>query len=178
MTAQKRLSVIDAEHPQSMTKVCKDCAAVKPLSEFTRNRTRPDGLSFYCKPCKKNRDNATVLKNPEKYAAKRRSYREKHLAQGLVTNAQDRARRLGLPCDITKDDIIIPKTCPVLGIELRIGNGKQHDASPSLDRFIPSLGYVKGNICVISLRANRIKNNATAEELMTVAKWVMSTEAH
>lgn len=34
---------------------------------------------------------------------------------------------------------------------------------------MPAMGYVKGNIIVISNRANRIKNNATIPELRAVA---------
>lgn len=41
----------------------------------------------------------------------------------------------------------------------------------SLDRIDNSKGYVRGNVMVISLRANAIKNNATAEELTAVAAY-------
>lgn len=43
--------------------------------------------------------------------------------------------------------------------------------SPSLDKIVPELGYVKGNIVVVSLRANQIKSDATIEELQAVAKF-------
>ena len=59
----------------------------------------------------------------------------------------------------------------LLGIPIEIGNkGIWKDNSPSIDRKIPSLGYMKGNIWVISYRANRIKNDATVEELELLAK--------
>jgi Recombination endonuclease VII len=32
-------------------KACSDCHALKPLSEFPRNRSRPDGHGIYCKLC-------------------------------------------------------------------------------------------------------------------------------
>ena len=57
----------------------------------------------------------------------------------------------------------IPDVCPVLGIPLDQdpkGKGERSDNSPSLDKFIPSLGYVKGNIHIISWRANHLKNDA------------------
>lgn len=56
-------------------------------------------------------------------------------------------------------DIIIPETCPMLGIKLEFGFDKQggNFNSPSLDRIIPELGYTKGNVMVISKRANMIK---------------------
>ena len=33
----------------AIEKYCKDCGELRPAAEFTRDRTRPDGLSFYCK---------------------------------------------------------------------------------------------------------------------------------
>jgi hypothetical protein len=69
---------------------------------------------------------------------------------------------------------VVPDKCPILGIELFIsekGVGRT-DNSPSLDRIIPSLGYVKGNIAVISQRANRIKNDATLEEITKLKAWL------
>src|SRR3712207_7386862 len=30
-------------------KYCRDCGEARPVGEFTRDRSRPDGLSFYCK---------------------------------------------------------------------------------------------------------------------------------
>ncbi len=68
----------------------------------------------------------------------------------------------------------IPKVCPVLGIELyngpyKAGTGKHpKDHSPSIDRIIPKLGYVKSNVRIISFRANTLKGNATAAELRAV----------
>jgi hypothetical protein len=47
--------------------------------------------------------------------------------------------------------------------------------SPSLDRIKPELGYVPGNIQVISARANVMKNDATPEELLAFANWVYRT---
>lgn len=86
----------------------------------------------------------------------------------MLVTARMRAKRDGVPFDLTKEDIIIPDICPVLGIPLKVGDRKSHDNAPSLDKKIPSLGYVKGNVAVISYRANRIKNDATPEELEKV----------
>lgn len=80
-----------------------------------------------------------------------------------------RSIRKGIPFDITADDVICPEFCPVLGIRLTPNAGRGLiDSSPTLDRIIPEKGYVKGNIRVISNKANRIKNNATVEEMELV----------
>lgn len=87
-------------------------------------------------------------------------------------SAKARARRLNLSFDISIADVIVPDKCPVLGIPLFQGVGTSVDNSPTLDRIDSKLGYRKENVKVISNRANRIKQNATAEELRSVATYV------
>jgi len=86
-----------------------------------------------------------------------------------------RAAKNGVIFNLTVHDIPdIPKNCPVLGILLQ-PNDKAGplDSSPSIDRIIPLLGYVVGNVRIISNRANRIRSDATAEELRLIADdWV------
>lgn len=82
----------------------------------------------------------------------------------MLSGARLRAKRRGLPFNITLEDVPIPDKCPILGIPLIVGNSKPSGNSPSLDRFDPCLGYVKGNVWVISQRANMLKNNGTLEE--------------
>lgn len=89
----------------------------------------------------------------------------------MLSNARQRARKAGVPFGITAADIVVPSHCPVLGIPLvrHLGKKGGGDSSPSLDRIKPELGYVRGNIIVVSRRANRIKTDATPEELEAVA---------
>ena len=53
-----------------------------------------------------------------------------------------------------------------------MGNGKIVPESPSLDRIVPHLGYIEGNVAVISSRANNIKSYATWQEIKMVSDWV------
>ena len=92
--------------------------------------------------------------------------------KSMVSNAKARAARLGVPFDLDWRDIEIPAICPVLGIKITLGNKGFCDNSPSLDRLIPSLGYVASNVRVISYRANAIKRDATLEELRAIAAYV------
>ena len=71
-------------------------------------------------------------------------------------------------------DIEFPTHCPILGIELDYYADSMRDNSPSFDRVDPSKGYVKGNVAIISMRANRIKNNGTAEEHEKIAAFMRS----
>src|SRR5690625_5920799 len=90
--------------------------------------------------------------------------------QAMLRAARSRAKRRDLPFNITIDDFEIPARCPALGIEL-VFNGPP-DNAPSLDRVVPTMGYVKGNVAVISSRANRLKNNAEAHELRSIADFL------
>ena len=85
----------------------------------------------------------------------------------MLAGAKQRAKRGGYPCTLTLDDFHIPEVCPVLGIEITLGgeNGRPVDSSPSLDKIVPSLGYVPGNCIVTSNRANTLKSNATIPEM-------------
>jgi len=89
--------------------------------------------------------------------------------QPLVERARKRAATRGLEFSISREDIIVPATCPVLGIRLTIG-GKRSASSPSLDRIDPAAGYVPGNIRVISDRANRLKGARSLAALERLAK--------
>lgn len=116
--------------------------------------------------------------NPE-YRIHRRElsakFRTSDRRRGLLYAAKKRAKLNNLPFMLQLDDIVIPETCPVIGVQLQYGKGKLLDASPTLDRIVPELGYVPGNVLVISYKANRIKNNGTPEEVMKVANWMAKT---
>lgn len=90
----------------------------------------------------------------------------------VLRAAKYRAKKIGVPFDLLPSEIVVPAICPVLGIPLshKIGYGPCNH-SPSLDRVVPELGYVRGNVVVISGRANRIKYDATPEELERVAAY-------
>jgi len=87
----------------------------------------------------------------------------------LFNTARQRAKKRGVPFSITLDDIKIPDTCPALGFSLVIADGKVAFNSATLDRIIPELGYVPGNVIVVSMLANQIKSSASPEQIMKVA---------
>jgi len=85
--------------------------------------------------------------------------------------ARTRSRQNGTEFTITKDDIIIPKVCPILGLVLTKGNGYLHN-SMSLDRVDNSKGYIPGNVRVISRKANIMKSDLTIETLEKIIKYI------
>lgn len=93
----------------------------------------------------------------------------------ILERARIRARRKGIQFNLDIDDVVLPEYCPILGLKLcrNIGSPTAKPDSYSLDRIIPELGYTKGNVQVISYKANVMKNNATSEELRMFAEWVL-----
>lgn len=79
--------------------------------------------------------------------------------------AKARARIKGLPFTITHDDIVIPDYCPALGTPLVWNGGTLGIDSISLDRIQPQLGYVPGNVAVISALANTLKGNKSIDQV-------------
>lgn len=71
-------------------------------------------------------------------------------------------------------DINWVDVCPILGIEIDWMNTKRGENSPSLDRTDSTKGYIPGNVQVVSWRANRIKNDGTAEEHFMIGNYLKS----
>lgn len=97
----------------------------------------------------------------------------------LCASARARGRKRGIEATIRPDDLIWPSHCPVLGFELNYpdregqrGTSFPQPNWPSLDRWDSTKGYMPGNVFVISMRANTLKNNATYEEIILVAKYL------
>lgn len=88
----------------------------------------------------------------------------------MLSSAKQRAKAKGLWFTITVKDILIPSICPLLEIPIIMGNDKIIDNSPTLDRIVNKLGYVKGNIIVISHLANRCKQSLNSTELFKLAQ--------
>ena len=88
----------------------------------------------------------------------------------LVRLAKYRAKRKGLEFAICVDDLMpAPEFCPVFPtIRLRYGIGPRSAASASIDRKDSRKGYIKGNVTIMSRRANLLKNNASTAELEAV----------
>lgn len=149
---------VHAAHTRRRERICHRCKeaipperkqAVKYCSErCCREDKRPTG------EVRNRRARADRLKN-------RRSW--------LIREIRQRSRKLGIPFDLTPDDIVFVDTCPVMGVPLdwNVSGNPQHN-SPSVDRIRPNLGYTKGNIRVISQRANSLKTNATSAEMELV----------
>lgn len=159
-------------------KKCTKCNNEFQLMYFQKNLRNRDGLSNWCKSCKKEYD--TIYRKTDKvkncyksseYLDRKKEYQNyirKHSPEVLMyRGVKSRAKRFNIPFNIELNDIVYTEYCPLLNIklDLSINKGRPRYNSPSLDKINPTLGYVKGNIWVISYKANTMKNNATPIEL-------------
>lgn len=159
------------------SKQCTKCKLTKSTSDFYLKSKESGKFHTWCKLCcnscesKKNwySKNSTAVKE------KKKEKRKINPKANMIATAKHRAKVKGVPFSITSDDFDIPEYCPVLRIKLETSVGMASDNSPSLDRIIPSLGYVPGNIQVISKLANSMKTNASVEHMLLFAEWVNKT---
>jgi len=96
----------------------------------------------------------------------------------MYNAAKHRAKVRGIPFGIKMEDIVVPDVCPITKEKFVRSWGHAGPQSPSLDRIIPELGYVPGNIAVISSAANVMKQNFTPEQLkqycLNMIEWIES----
>ena len=92
----------------------------------------------------------------------------------LWRNLKESAKKRGIDFDLTPmdiDDIGIPLTCPILGFRIFFHRDQAHDDSISFDRINSSLGYTRDNLVIVSLRANKLKSDATLHEMESIVNF-------
>ncbi len=117
--------------------------------------------------------------NRPKIQEKGREYYRRKLKNRLLNAARARARKSGLEFNLTEDDILLPRFCPLLGVEMFVTESRRgnKNCSFSLDRIDSSKGYVKGNVWIISHKANTMKSSATLEEFLLMSQnWKLCKE--
>lgn len=135
---------------------CKGCSKFRSLEDFY---VRADKKSFIerCKEC-----SASKAQKDKNFG--------RHFFSLSLSSAKKRAAAKGLPFDLDSEYLnqIFPRNrkCPLLGIEMTPGVRGNNFSAPSLDKIIPSKGYVKGNVWYISMRANMIKMDHKLEDML------------
>lgn len=138
------------------TKVCTVCKTTK---DATKDYLKIGKYYLnYCKSCYNLKQNTRLHKLSTE--------------ERLLRSVRSTAKRKGLDFDLSLEDIVIPDVCPVLGIPLdrTVGAKGGGQNGPSIDRINNYKGYVKDNIWVISLKANRCKSDLTLEQLEKMVK--------
>jgi hypothetical protein len=148
----------------------------KAYREKNKETLKERNKEYYLKNkdtiCQRTRANKKEKydKDPCADLAKQKQWKINNQEKYLVQNAKARAKKYGSAFDISAKDIHIPEFCPYLGLKLEPFS---EWASPSLDKINPKLGYVKGNIQVISNLANTMKSSANIEQLVLFAQNVL-----
>ena len=88
------------------------------------------------------------------------------------TRKKQNAKKTGYSWTVSLDDITWPIYCPILKLKIDYFSDFRTENSPSFDRINNNLGYIPGNVHIISWRANRIKNDGTAEEHRKIADYL------
>lgn len=102
-----------------------------------------------------------------------REYTDLYNAQRLkFSRKRAHATRIGWSWTVTFGEIDWPTHCPILGIELDYFAETRQENSVSFDRIDPNKGYDSGNVTIMSWRANRIKNDGSAEEHRKIAEYL------
>ena len=115
--------------------------------------------------------------NRKKVLERKKQIHKNNPLRSMLKSARARAKQFGREFNIREEDIQLPEYCPILGIKLETSNGQASHNSYSLDRIDSSKGYVKGNIEVISFRANTLKKDATLEELKKLVEYIEKQES-
>ena len=140
-------------------KICSFCKKKLSIEKFrTVSRKNWRGQYPQCKICE-----SSLMKN---------KYKQNPIPQ-MLSNAKIRAKQKGVDFNLTSQYLkkIFPKDnkCPISGLNFEFGYINREkinkNNSPSLDRIIPSKGYVIGNVMVISDLMNRMKQDSTFEDL-------------
>lgn len=140
---------------------CYTCKCDLTVENSYKDGSSYSGRGSQCKACTKIRTKNYLDRD-----------RKENFPKYLLKYAKRRAQLKGLDFNLTIEDIIIPDVCPVFGTVLELNNHtRQNLNTPTLDRIDNSKGYVKGNVIVVSWKANRIKNNASLEELQLLVNF-------
>jgi len=162
-------------------KKCSKCNLVQELDDFYNHNNTRDGKTHHCKKCmtayrKENAEkqrlymkNLRDTDNERLKKMKRTSYRNTPPYLKVFYHSQGSAKIKNIEFNLQPEDIIVPNECPYLKVPFIIGTKESYQYTHSLDRIDNDKGYIKGNVEVITKKANSMKNNASTEELISFA---------
>ena len=142
---------------------CSKCGKRQPRENFkTRQYSDRVVHQSFCRTCE-NEENTT-----RKYKDLTSYYRQK------CSNARSKAKKAGLPFDLTIEYLLEMHfkqegKCFLTGRELccerNQKNERRSSETCSLDKIVPELGYVKGNVLLVIDKVNRVKADCTLDEM-------------
>ena len=172
---------VEGAHEHQKGKVCSSPKCTQhnpqPLSEFCKDKNSTDGLKWMCKSCAKEYD---ANRCPFKKWFQKKKFNSQSAGKEFTIEPEDipgvkiewyNIRKRG--SRDTWRGIKYPKVCPVFKMKLDWGMHGLQNNSPSLDRIDPTKGYIPGNVMMMSDIANRMKSNATPEQLKQFCRYYL-----
>lgn len=141
---------------------CRLCKLIKPLDQFPSQHLSGNKIS-HCVTCRS-------IKVNTKWNSDIKSN-----FSGRYWRLKDKAAKIGCSFNLTLDDLIDQFNhqngkCFYTDIDLDYRYGVGHNRNGlSIDKIIPELGYVKGNVVFCSFRVNSAKCDFSLEEMK---KWM------
>lgn len=137
--------------------MCSNCKIEQPLENYYKNSKSKSGYTSWCKTCQRQ---ATQKRKEEYFKNLEQQTRSKCKVQGIPYNLNEVfLREIWTDC------------CPISGLKFSPGDKRKANGA-QLDRKVPALGYTQGNVRFVSARMNRIKDNATLDELRRIIKYL------
>lgn len=166
---------------QGLVARCRGCKEYLHEDHFAVDKMRSTGRRYKCRACsskefqrwKETPGYRQRLDNTKSNrVALKRSDPVRLWAKTAVNNARRRAKAAGLPFTIDVDWLvsIAPKTCVLFGTKLNYAGVRSAPDIATVDRIDNRFGYTPDNCWVISMLANRLKSNATLEQIETLAR--------
>lgn len=150
---------------------CREAYAI-PGKRGTNVVIPPTGME--CQGCHRNLPASAFTLYSRSYTACNEC---RFLVAALRRKRMD-AARAGLDFNLTLDSFErpLPAVCPISLQPLLYSvdgvSGIDRSRVASFDRVIPSLGYVEGNVQIISHRANGFKSNASRDEIERLLRYM------
>jgi hypothetical protein len=113
--------------------------------------------------------------NQKKRGEINRNYKERNPIRYLLSRAKSRVRKTGIEFNLVENDLQMPARCPYFGTPLSFLGPLAN--RPSLDRINNKIGYVLGNVEIISLKANRLKRDMTLDEMISLGRHAAKLKA-
>jgi hypothetical protein len=153
----KKRNYVDVEHA-----ICTICNETKHVNEFPAPRSNGKTLALseisYCKVCQ------------QKIASDRRASSPYAYINDRLYDLRARCKTGSIPFDLTVEHVLSlyeeqKGLCFYTDAVIRVAPGHNLRAALSIDRIVPGLGYVQGNVILCTYRANAIKQDQTLDEL-------------
>ena len=190
--------VFCAEHLNKKINAVFHKAGQLKLKRFNKNDNAPEGFAW-CDICKRyvkdefiekyksnkgtvgKRNSCKSCGNMQRNSfmdAKRSNpkYRREEMIKTIVKSKRRAAKLKNMSFDLDYEwiDKNLVKQCPILHKDFEFPDkktGSYSNYAVSVDRIDNNKGYTKDNCILVSRRVNMIKNDASADELMIIAKF-------